>query len=109
MLCKDLLCVSLSLVAAACLCPIKSSSIQEMISTVHNTLAGCVAAPCPHLSRVQRLPGDEGAQSLATALAQLTQLKELTVDLGESNIRAGPRCLWKGMAPGDRRPKGKRS
>ena len=43
------------------------------------------------LSCVQRLPGHEGAQSLATALAQLTQLKLLNVYLAESNIRTGPR------------------
>ena len=43
------------------------------------------------LSCVQRLPGDEGAESLATALAQLTQLKALQVDLCDNHIGAGPR------------------
>ena len=51
------------------------------------------------LSCVQRLPGPAGAKSLATALAQLTQLKELKVGLHGNNIGAGPRGA-EGMAPG---------
>ena len=55
------------------------------------------------LSCVQRLPGHEGAQSLATALAQLTQLKVLRVGLQQNNIGAGPRARG-GHGSRDRRP-----
>ena len=46
----------------------------------------------PQVSRAAllRCPGNEGAQSLATALAQLTQLKELQVYLQSNQIGGGP-------------------
>ena len=55
------------------------------------------------LSCVQRLPGPAGAQSLATALAQLTQLKKLEVILFNNDIGAGPRARG-GHGSTDRRP-----
>ena len=45
------------------------------------------------LSRVERLPGDEGARRLATALAQLTQLTKLDVDVRFNKIGAGPHVV----------------
>ena len=47
-----------------------------------------------------RLPGDEGATRLATALAQLKQLKELRVELDNNNIGAGPKGrAWRTPRP----------
>ena len=62
-----------------------------MISTVNNTLAGWPRSSVPHLCRVERLRGNEGAQSLAFALKELKQLKELEVGLDQNHIGAGPR------------------
>ena len=53
----------------------------------------------PLAAQLERLQGPAGAQSLATALAQLKELKELKVGLHGNNIGAGPRGA-EGMAPG---------
>ena len=48
------------------------------------------AAAPPPPPQLQRLPGDDGAQSLAAALAELTKLKVLEARLYQNNIGAGP-------------------
>ena len=70
------------------------------VGTVYHTRLGCTRPESfKPLLQPERLPGDEGAQSLATALAQLTQLKVLEVGLYNNHIGAGPRGA-EGMAPG---------
>ena len=46
--------------------------------------------PIALVALLERLPGPAGAQSLATALKELTQLKALAVGLGNNNIGVGP-------------------
>ena len=49
-----------------------------------------ISHPIALVALLERLPGPAGAQSLATALVQLKQLKDLWVGLFHNNIGAVP-------------------
>ena len=49
--------------------------------------------------------GNDGASAIATALAGLQGLQELTVGLGYNQIGPGAQCLWK-LATGGCLPQG---
>ena len=71
------------------------------VGTVYHTRLGCTRPESfKPLLKPERLRGDEGAESLATALAQLTQLKELKLDLNRNKIGAGPRSARRAWRQG---------
>ena len=49
-----------------------------------------ISHPIALVAQLERLRGDAGAQSLATALKELKQLEVLRVNLDDNNIGAGP-------------------
>ena len=61
------------------------------VGTVYHTRLGCTRPESfKPLLQPERLPGPAGAQSLATALKDLTQLEVLIVWLAGNDIGAGP-------------------